>query len=59
MDTQHVAYASIKDAVEDLGLNRRVRWKNHLGYLCRYTKKSICPEFVIKNGMPVTIEPKH
>ena len=48
-------FSSIEEAVETLGLSKRVRWKNYLGYLCRYTKKDICPEFVIDNGLPVQI----
>jgi hypothetical protein len=48
-------YSSIDDAVANLGLSKRVKWKNYLGYLCRYTKKSICPEFVVHNGIPVQI----
>lgn len=48
-------FNSVEEAVEKLGLSRRVKWKNYLGYLCRYTKKDICPEFVIDNGLPVEI----
>lgn len=45
----------IEEAVKELGLSKRVRWKNYLGYLCRYTKKDICPEFVVKDGLHVQI----
>lgn len=48
-------FSSIEEAVNELGLSKRVRWKNYLGYLCRYTKKDICPEFVVKDGLPVQI----
>lgn len=48
-------FSSIEEAVKELGLSKRVRWKNYLGYLCRYTKKDICPEFVVKDGLPVKI----
>lgn len=48
-------FSSIEEAVKELGLSKRVRWKNYLGYLCRYTKKDICPEFVVKDGLPVQI----
>lgn len=48
-------FSSIEEAVKELGLSKRVRWKNHLGYLCRYTKKDICPEFVVRDGLPVQI----
>jgi len=48
-------FASIEEAVKELGLSKRVKWKNYLGYLCRYTKKDICPEFVVKDGLPVQI----
>ena len=41
----------VEEAVEELGLSKRVKWKNYLGYLCRYTKKDICPTFVIDNGL--------
>ncbi len=48
-------YSSIDEAVKELGLSKRIRWKLFHGYLCRYTKKDICPEFVIQNGLPVVI----
>ena len=48
-------FSSIEEAVKELGLSKRVRWKNYLGYLCKYTKKDICPEFVVKDGLPVQI----
>jgi len=48
-------YSSIDEAINDLGLSRRVRWKLFHGYLCRYTKKDVCPEFVVKDGLPVVI----
>lgn len=48
-------YDSIEAAVIDLNLSKRVEWKNYLGYLARWTKKSICPEFVTKNGIPVQL----
>ena len=48
-------YSSIEEAIKELGLSRRVRWKLFHGYLCRYTKKDICPEFVVKDGLPVVI----
>ena len=48
-------YGSIKEAVNDLKLNKRVKWKVWNGELCRCTKKSICPEYVVKNGTPVQI----
>jgi hypothetical protein len=48
-------YSSIDEAVANLGLSKRVKWKNYLGYLCRYTKKSVCPEFVVENGFPVQL----
>ena len=48
-------YGSIKEAVNDLKLDKRVKWKVWDNELCRYTKKSICPEYVVKNGMPVQI----
>ena len=48
-------FSSIEEAVKELGLSKRVRWKNYLGYLCKYTKKDICPEFVVKDGLPVHI----
>mgnify|MGYP003587997592 CR=1 FL=1 len=48
-------YSSIEEAVKVLGLSRRVRWKLFHGYLCRYTKKDICPEFVVQDGLPVII----
>ena len=48
-------YSSIEEAVKDLGLSKRVKWKDYHGYLCRYTKKDICPEFVVKDGLPVVI----
>lgn len=60
MDKEQINHAtvfsSIEEAVETLGLSRRVKWKNYLGYLCRYTKKDICPEFVVDNGLPVEIK---
>jgi hypothetical protein len=49
-------YTSIGAAVFELKLSKRVKWKNYLGYLCRYTKKSICPEFVTQNGIPIQIK---
>jgi hypothetical protein len=52
---ENTAYNTIEEAVSDLKLSRRVKWKNYLGYLCRYTKKSICPEFVVNNGTPVQL----
>lgn len=48
-------FSSIEEAVKKLNLSKRVRWKLYHGYLCRYTKKDICPEFVIKDGIPVVI----
>lgn len=48
-------FSSIEEAVKELGLSKRVRWKNYLGYLCKYTKKDICPEFVVKDGLPVQV----
>ena len=48
-------YSSIEEAVKELGLSKRVRWKLYHGYLCRYTKKDICPEFVVKDGLPVVV----
>lgn len=48
-------FSSIEEAVKELGLSKRVRWKLYHGYLCRYTKKDICPEFVVKDGIPVVI----
>lgn len=48
-------YDSIEDAVNDLKLDKRIKWKVWNNELCRYTKKSICPEYVIKNGLPVRI----
>jgi len=48
-------YKSIEEAVEKLSLSKIVKWKVWLGYLCRYTKKDICPQFVFKNGMAVQI----
>lgn len=48
-------YSSIEEAIKELGLSRRVRWKLFHGYLCRYTKKDICPEFVVQDGLPVVI----
>lgn len=48
-------YSSIEEAVKNLGLSKRVKWKDYHGYLCRYTKKDICPEFVVKDGLPVVI----
>jgi len=48
-------FSSIEEAVETLGLSKRVKWKVWNNELCRYTKKSICPEFVIDNGLPVQI----
>lgn len=52
---EKTTFESIEEAVKELGLSKRVRWKNYLGYLCRYTKKSICPECVVRNGIPVSI----
>ena len=48
-------FSSIEEAVKELGLSKRVKWKLYHGYLCRYTKKDICPEFVVKDGIPVVI----
>jgi len=48
-------YGSIEEAVNDLKLDKRVKWKVWNNELCRYTKKSICPKYVVKNGMPVQI----
>jgi len=48
-------FSSIEEAIKELGLSKRVRWKLYHGYLCRYTKKDICPEFVVKDGIPVVI----
>jgi hypothetical protein len=48
-------YGSIEEAVNDLKLDKRVKWKVWNNELCRYTKKSICPEYVVKNGLPVQI----
>lgn len=48
-------FSSISEAVKKLGLDKRVKWKNYLGYLCRYNKKDICPTFVQYNGFPVQI----
>ena len=48
-------FSSIEEAVKELGLSKRVRLKLYHGYLCRYTKKDICPEFVVKDGIPVVI----
>jgi hypothetical protein len=42
-------------AVNELKLDKRVKWKVWNNELCRYTKKSICPEYVVKNGTPVQI----
>ncbi len=49
-------YANLHEAITKLKLSKKVRWKIYLGYLCRYTKKDICPEFVIENGLPVKIK---
>ena len=57
MEADKTTYSSIEQAVIELKLSKRVKWKNYLGYLCRYTKKSICPEFVSKNGIPIQINP--
>lgn len=54
-ENTHTVYPSIEDAIKDMGLSKRVRWKNYLGYLCRYTKKDICPVFVVRDGIPVKI----
>jgi hypothetical protein len=48
-------YGSIEEAVNELKLDKRVKWKVWNNELCRYTKKSICPEYVVKNGTPVQI----
>ena len=48
-------FNSVDEAVIELGLSKKVKWKTFNNELCRYTKKSLCPEFVIKNGMPVLI----
>ena len=48
-------FSSIEEAIKELGLSKRVKWKLFHGYLCRYTKKDLCPEFVIQNGLPVVI----
>ena len=48
-------FSSVEEAVKELGLSKRVRWKTYLGYLCRYTKKDICPEFIVRDGFPVQI----
>lgn len=48
-------YESVEEAVNDLKLDKRVKWKVWNNELCRYTKKSICPEYVVKNGLPVQI----
>jgi hypothetical protein len=55
-DVLPTVFSSIEEAVKELGLSKRVKWKNYLGYLCRYTKKDICPEFVVKDGLPVQIK---
>ena len=48
-------YGSIEEAVNDLKLDKRVKWRVLNNELCRYTKKSIAPEYVIKYGVPVQI----
>lgn len=50
-----LVYDSIEKAVDEFNLSKRVKWKVYLGYLCRYTKKDICPEFVYKDGKPIAI----
>lgn len=48
-------YSSVEEVVNELGLSKRVKWKTYHGYLCRYTKRDVCPEFVIRDGVPVVI----
>jgi len=48
-------YDSMEEAINDLGLSKRVKWKVWNGELCRFTKKDLCPIYVIKNGLPVKI----
>ena len=48
-----LSFSSIEKAVNDLNLNKRVKWFVWNGELVR--KGSMCPEPVIVNGTPVLI----
>jgi hypothetical protein len=58
IDSVRLSFTSIDKAVNDLNLNKRVKWFVWNGELVR--KGSMCPEPVIVNGYPVLInEYKH